>query len=131
MENKCNENNVALEAIDEAVKMVGSQTKLAKEMNDRFNTNIRQSNIANWITRDKKAPARYVLNIEEITGVSRHKLRADVFGPLPSKTLATMISIKSVEALISDIHANSFEGNSTITDDWFIEKLESIISSHK
>ncbi|WP_093820201.1 transcriptional regulator [Stenotrophomonas indicatrix] len=37
------------------------------------------------VSQWKRVPAEYVLAIEEATGVSRHDLRPDVFGPAPKK----------------------------------------------
>ncbi|HGM5043047.1 helix-turn-helix domain-containing protein [Stenotrophomonas pavanii] len=37
------------------------------------------------VSQWKRVPAEYVLTIEEATGVSRHDLRPDVFGPAPKK----------------------------------------------
>ena len=36
-----------------------------------------------WVTSNRPVPARHVLTIETATGVSRHDLRPDVFGPAP------------------------------------------------
>lgn len=38
-----------------------------------------------WETGARQVPADRVLGIEAITGISRHELRPDVFGPAPSK----------------------------------------------
>lgn len=45
-----------------------------------------QSSISQWATGTSKVPPERVLEIEEITGVSRHALRPDIFGPPPSPT---------------------------------------------
>lgn len=59
----------------EAIEKAGGQSQLAEALN------ISQGHIAMWVHRNKKAPpAEHVLKIEEVTGVSRHKLRPDVFG---------------------------------------------------
>ncbi|GGZ83059.1 hypothetical protein GCM10007161_13140 [Ignatzschineria indica] len=59
----------------QAIDAVGGQSQLADALN------IKQGHVGMWVHRDKKAPpAEYVLKIEEITGISRHKLRPDVFG---------------------------------------------------
>lgn len=34
-----------------------------------------------WETGNRQVPAERVLDIERITGISRHELRPDVFGP--------------------------------------------------
>ena len=39
--------------------------------------------VTRWIAT-AKVPARHVLAIEAATGVSRHDLRPDVFGPAPA-----------------------------------------------
>jgi DNA-binding transcriptional regulator YdaS (Cro superfamily) len=36
-----------------------------------------------WVNRDKRAPADMAIPIEEVTGVSRHLLRPDIFGAPP------------------------------------------------
>jgi len=46
---------------------------LAKEMTD-----ITPQAISQW----DKVPAKRVLEVERITGISRHKLRPDVFGEI-------------------------------------------------
>lgn len=38
-----------------------------------------------WETGSRKVPAERVLGIERMTGVSRHNLRPDVFGPAPQE----------------------------------------------
>jgi DNA-binding transcriptional regulator YdaS (Cro superfamily) len=38
-----------------------------------------------WETGSRKVPAERVLQIERMTGVSRHDLRPDVFGPTPQE----------------------------------------------
>ena len=63
----------SLVALQEAVKKAGGQ----KSLGDLLNTS--QPRIWNWINRDKKVPAEYVLRIEKLTGVSRHDLRPDLY----------------------------------------------------
>lgn len=64
------------EALNNAISKAGSHTALA----DHFG--IAPAAITQW----KKAgvPANRVLGLEELTGVSRHDLRPDVFGPRPT-----------------------------------------------
>lgn len=38
-----------------------------------------------WETGARPIPANRVLDIEKLTGVSRHELRPDIFGPAPIK----------------------------------------------
>lgn len=40
--------------------------------------------VANWRTRGR-VPADRAIDIERITGISRHELRPDIFGPDPSR----------------------------------------------
>ena len=40
--------------------------------------------VLNWRLRDS-IPAQHVIAIETITGISRHDLRPDVFGPAPAE----------------------------------------------
>ena len=55
----------------------GSQANLARE----FNLDI--SAISRW--KEREIPPQYVLRVEELTGVSRHDMRPDVFGHHPTK----------------------------------------------
>lgn len=57
-----------------AVRLAGGQSALARRLN------VRQGTIWKWL-RSGKPGAEYVLEIEQTTGVSRHDLRRDVFGP--------------------------------------------------
>lgn len=43
--------------------------------------NITPQAISQW----KKVPADRVLDVERVTGISRHELRPDIFGPPPSQ----------------------------------------------
>ncbi|MCV0379022.1 YdaS family helix-turn-helix protein [Nitratireductor sp.] len=61
--------------IDILVGKLGSLTK-ASEILGVSNPSV----IANWRARGR-IPAERVLEVERITGISRHELRPDVFGP--------------------------------------------------
>lgn len=63
--------------ITEAVSAVGGQVALAKILD------VNPSLISQWVTGRLKVAARHCLAIEAATGVSRHDLRPDVFGPAP------------------------------------------------
>ena len=65
--------NGSLNALQQAVKKAGGQ----KSLGDLLETS--QPRIWNWINRDKKVPAEFVLKIEKLTGVSRHDLRPDLY----------------------------------------------------
>jgi DNA-binding transcriptional regulator YdaS (Cro superfamily) len=60
--------------VDRVIAKLGGLTKAtaALELNN-------PSIIANWRTRGR-VPAGRVLDVERVTGISRHKLRPDVFG---------------------------------------------------
>lgn len=38
-----------------------------------------QQNISNWLRKGSPLPAEYVLRAEQVTGVSRHEWRPDVY----------------------------------------------------
>lgn len=65
------------EALKQAIANVGSQTAIA----DHFG--IEPAAITQW--KRAGVPANRVLAMEELSGVSRHALRPDVFGPPPAK----------------------------------------------
>lgn len=63
----------SVEALKTAVKKVGGQ----KALGDLLETS--QPRVWNWIHRDKKVPAEYVIPIERLTGVTRYELRPDLY----------------------------------------------------
>lgn len=75
---------MSVEALKTAIKVVGSQGKLAAEIGKR------QGQIGNWLHRDKKVPAEVCVAIERATAgaVTRYDLRPDVFGPPPKQEAA-------------------------------------------
>ena len=62
------------QALLDAITAAGSQTKLAKllEMNN-------SSHISSMVNRDKRASVKWVAKISEVTGISCHELRPDIF----------------------------------------------------
>lgn len=72
-------NTALLTPLERAVEKVGGQTALASKISKLTGTAIKQSDVRNWINRDKKLPAEYVLAIEKVAGVSRHELRPDIY----------------------------------------------------
>lgn len=58
------------------IDKAGGATKLGRALG------ISHQAILKW----PKVPATRVLEVERLTGVSRHALRPDVFGPLPSSS---------------------------------------------
>jgi DNA-binding transcriptional regulator YdaS (Cro superfamily) len=66
-----------------AVRIAGGQAALARACGGA----CKQQHVWNWINRDRKVPAEFVLAIERATGgqVTRHQLRPDIY-PLIEKT---------------------------------------------
>ena len=69
---------VAYAALAEAIALAGGQTALASAITDDQKT-ITQGHIYNWIARDHRCSPTYVLKVEKATGVSRHRLRPDLY----------------------------------------------------
>ena len=65
-------------ALDRAVQSAGSQQALAQLLG------IKPPSVSGWYDR-KRVPAERCIAIEHATGVSRHQLRPDVFGPDPTE----------------------------------------------
>ena len=64
-------------ALDEAIRACENNAAcLARRLG------IRSPSIAGWKKRGR-VPAERVLDVERITGVSRHRLRCDIYGPEP------------------------------------------------
>ena len=68
------------EALSNAVDLAGGQSAMARHLttDDRP---IRQGHVWAWLNRDGRLPPEFCLAVESLTGVSRHDLRPDVFGP--------------------------------------------------
>lgn len=62
-----------LAAVEQAVVVAGNQTKLAASVG------CPQQYVSNWINRDGRCSAAWVLAVERVTGVSRHQLRPDLY----------------------------------------------------
>ncbi|WP_142587807.1 transcriptional regulator [Pseudorhizobium halotolerans] len=60
-------------ALERAISSVGSASELARRLR------VTPAAVLQW----RKVPAERVLEVERISGVSRHDLRPDVFGPIP------------------------------------------------
>lgn len=63
------------EALERAKLAIGGATALARALNG----NITPQAVSQW----KKVPGDRVLEVERLTGVSRHELRPDIFGEAP------------------------------------------------
>lgn len=66
-------------ALDEAKRKAGGITGLAKAIG-----NITPQAVSQW----KRVPADRAIEVEMVTGVSRHALRPDVFGPVSQEGAA-------------------------------------------
>lgn len=66
---------MSIEALRRACEIAGSQQALAVALGLRS-----QGTIQGWLSRGRP-PAEQVLAIEEVTGVSRHELRPDIYPP--------------------------------------------------
>lgn len=64
-----------LTPVEKAIETLGGITKAAVALGIH-----NPSVVANWRLRNR-VPAERVLDIERITGISRHELRPDIFGP--------------------------------------------------
>ncbi|WLR92160.1 transcriptional regulator [Shinella zoogloeoides] len=62
-----------IEIVEIAAAKVGGVVALSRELG------IKHSSFHSW----PRVPAERVLEFERITGVSRHVIRPDVFGPAP------------------------------------------------
>ncbi|MBD3844246.1 helix-turn-helix domain-containing protein [Bosea sp. SSUT16] len=62
-------------ALRKAIEAAGGPVALSRELG------VSSQAIAQW----KQAPPLRVIDIERITGISRHDLRPDVFGAKPSE----------------------------------------------
>ena len=64
--------------LDRVIERAGSAAALARLCNQKPQA------VTRW-RRENRVPAKHCLAIEAATGVSRHDLRPDVFGPPPSE----------------------------------------------
>lgn len=62
-----------------AINAAGGQTQLAKRISELLNKPVKQQQIWNWLNRNKRVPADKVLVVEQASGVSRSKLRPDLY----------------------------------------------------
>jgi DNA-binding transcriptional regulator YdaS (Cro superfamily) len=66
--------------VDRVIEALGGLTKTASALGID-----NPSVIANWRTRGR-VPADKALEVEAATGISRHDLRPDIFGPAPTRS---------------------------------------------
>lgn len=72
----------------EAVRAAGNQTAFGRLIGKR------QSSVREWLVNDRPLPAEHVLKVEEATGISRHRLRPDIY---PETTSHVLPSAEVVE----------------------------------
>ncbi|MGU3399254.1 transcriptional regulator [Brucellaceae bacterium D45D] len=65
------------EALEHAKNITGGSAGLARALGK-----ITSQAISQW----RRVPAERVLEVEKVTGVSRHFLRPDIYGPIPAPT---------------------------------------------
>lgn len=68
--------DAAMNALESAIKEAGSAAELARRLG------VVPMTVSQWKKRGQ-VPAERCLDVEAATGVSRHDLRPDVFGPAP------------------------------------------------
>lgn len=75
-----------MKALEKAVAIAGGQTALAAAISEISGCAVKQQHVYHWLhmARRPAPPAEYVLAIERVTGVSRHRLRPDIY-PVPKK----------------------------------------------
>ena len=69
-----------LSALDLALERAGSASALARLLR------LTPSAVLQW----QDVPARRVLEVEQFTGVCRHALRPDIFGPAPKAAIGAL-----------------------------------------
>lgn len=68
-----------MDAITSATsKFEGGQAALARALE------VSPQAVSQWVKGRRPVPPRLAIRIEELTGVSRHELRPDVFGAAPA-----------------------------------------------
>jgi len=65
-------------ALARAVRLIGSQVATARLLG------VTQGAVSKWLKNHQPLPPEHVLKVEERTGISRHDLRPDIYGPAPT-----------------------------------------------
>lgn len=74
---------MSTEALQRAITIAGGQAPLAKLIGTG------QSHVWYWLNKSKKGvPSECVEAVEKATGITRHELRPDIFGPAPETETA-------------------------------------------
>lgn len=69
-----------LKALEQAVQVAGGQTALAEKCAAAAQRPCTQSNVWSWLHRSKRVAPDWALHVEQVTGISRHELRPDIYG---------------------------------------------------
>lgn len=69
---------VAREALEEAVRLAGGQARLARAVG------VTVQAVHQWLSKGR-VPVERASKVAEVTGVSKHRLRQDIFGPAPER----------------------------------------------
>lgn len=70
-------------AKDEAIQRAGGAAKLAPQLIGRDGRVLTRQAVEQWSV----VPPKHVLKVEQITGISKHRLRPDIYGPEPKRRL--------------------------------------------
>ena len=72
-------NDSCVTGLQNAIQAAGGQTQLAKKISKLLSKPVKQQQVWNWLNRNKRVPADKVLVVERVSGVSRGKLRPDLY----------------------------------------------------
>lgn len=70
--------DVARDALMEAVRAAGGQARLARAVG------VTVQAVHQWLNKGR-VPVERASKVAEVTGVSKHRLRQDIFGPAPER----------------------------------------------
>lgn len=68
-------------AMKRAVALAGGPLRLAPKLIGRNGKALTRQAVEQWDV----VPPKHVLKLEELTGISRHQLRPDIYGPEPKR----------------------------------------------
>lgn len=66
-------------ALTEAINAAGSQSELARRLTEISGRPVKQQQVWNWLHREKRPPVKQSQFIERVTGITKERLRPDVF----------------------------------------------------
>ncbi|MGB5835290.1 MAG: YdaS family helix-turn-helix protein [Thiohalocapsa sp.] len=78
---------VPYDAICRAIERAGGPSALARALSIAMDREVLHSTVIKWRSNGR-LPPKYVLHIEELTGVSRYSLCPKVFGAAPEPRVA-------------------------------------------